>query len=152
MLLLKMHLTGLRKRIQSGYWRALLRIVHRRAYLRHLIYSYSANYEEVMPEIDELEVLDTAHWTKRGRAVHLDISDVSLPDGTTSHWRQGMCGLQARSESLRKFKIMVENAEYERKRRNREGREVLIKYWTAGTSSLAAIGALVTCYVAFLGK
>ncbi len=62
-----------------------------------------------------------------------------------SHWQSGYFNERLLdSNTLRKLKKMVEDAEYERSRRKREGREILIKWFTAIAATIGALGGLAT--------
>ena len=126
------------------YWGCLVKTVNRRAYLNHMLEAVPAdepsNYIE---EIDEIHCLESRGWPKRGHRVHLSIDDIPLPEGQSSHWGSAKDGKPyILSESLRKFKEIVEGREYEYRRRKREGREMWIKRVTAGAAVIAATASL----------
>jgi hypothetical protein len=133
--------------LRKRYW-SMVKHFNRVAYLRNVLETAPDpfDYEE---ERDELLATETSIWVKRASKVHVSVSDIPLPPEETSHWKQSNTGWGEyfNWDTLRKFKKMVEDAEYEHKRRNREGRELLIKWFTAVA---AAIGALTGLYLAFV--
>src|SRR5678815_4712131 len=108
--------------VSKRYWN-VVKHFNRLAYLKNLLdKAYDASdYQE---EIDEVLTTETDIWNKRASKVHVSVADIPLPEGYKSHWGEGMTGPYIKWDSLRKLKKLVEDAEYERKRRKREGREL----------------------------
>jgi hypothetical protein len=133
--------------MRKRYWSAVKHF-NRLAYLRNVLDTADDPFEYEQ-EMDELLATETSRWVKRAFNVHVSVSDIPLKQGEASHWKDSHTGFgkHFNFETLRKFKKLVEDAEYERKRRNREGRELLIKWFTAVA---AAIGALTGLYLAFV--
>jgi hypothetical protein len=125
------------------YW-SMVRVFNRREYLRHLVYNAPADlYDE---EFEELALLETEHWTRRGMRVHVSPRDIPLAEGQTSHWSPARYSddLFIAYASLLIFKRLVEEHEHIRKKRNRE---VGGEYWLKWLTFLAAAtGAGVAIY------
>src|SRR5258708_4130820 len=103
--------TKLRRTIRKRYWNVVKR-VNRLAYLNHVVSSAPDMYEEM----EEIQAIETRQWIKRGYRVHLDVNDIPIPEGQGPHWIDGSAGSFVAWDTLRKFKKMVEDAEYERNR------------------------------------
>ena len=87
---------------------------------------------------EEPQILQTQKWLKRGRKVNVWFQDILLPEGENTHWKSGMFGGNYVPWGiLRRYQKLVEDAEYERAKRRREGKEILIKYLTMGAALLA---------------
>src|SRR5437762_103479 len=112
---------GLQRASKRFYWNEVVKRFNRLAYLHHIV-DMSSESLECEDEIDEILSIETYRWEKRGLKVHLVIRDVPLPEGER-HFIDGQYGSVATWEALRRFKKLVEDAEYERDRRKREGRE-----------------------------
>jgi len=133
-----------RYRITNRWWRLVARL-NRIAYLRYLADDPDCDWEY----IDELLCLDTREWTRRGAKVNVWVQNIPLPEGVTTHWKASeylryMSYLP--QETLFKFRKLVEDAEYEKARRRREGRELWVKYFTAIAAALAALASFANLY------
>ncbi|HEY4359376.1 MAG TPA: hypothetical protein VGN17_00305 [Bryobacteraceae bacterium] len=102
-------------------------------------------------EIERVLDIETALWTKRAYRVYLSIDDLPMGSDETSLWRQNSFspGSHLSWDALQKLKKMVEEAEYERRRRKHEGREIWIKWFTA---IAAAIAAATGVFLAWKGR
>jgi len=130
------------------YWGCVKR-VSRLAYLHHVVDSCSPDsFCEVEDEVHEILVTESGKWCKRANKVHVAVSDIQLPEGATSHWNESNYGHGSYIgwDTLRKFKKLVEDAEYERRKRKREGRELWVKWFTAVAATIAALASLLTLY------
>jgi hypothetical protein len=138
----------------NTYWE-IVRRVNFKAYLRHMI-DLSGN--EFDPEadcmIEDLLYLETKEWVRRAERVHISPShDIPLPSNGKAHWQRSYDGsTYLKDESLRKLKKLVEDAEYEKSRRKREGRELWIKWFTAIAAGLAALASIGNLYFTFRKK
>jgi hypothetical protein len=132
-------LRNLRNAVKRKYWYIVKRF-NRLAYLNHVVSSAPDMYEE----LEEIQAIETRQWVKRGYRVHLDVNDIPVCEDQGPHWIDGSAGRFVAWDTLRKFKKMVEDAEYERNRRKREGREIWIKWFTAGFAAVGALGGLAT--------
>jgi hypothetical protein len=102
---------------------------------------------------DEIRRLESQHWIRRGDEVHLSVYDIPKEGEHEEHWDTGPYGTRYLSERiLRVFKKRVEDAEYERDKRKREGREIWIKYFTAAVAALAALASMVNVYLTVMGR
>src|SRR5260370_3029956 len=140
----------LRRAIRKQYWNVVNRFA-RLAYLNHIVDGVE-DERNCLGEIEEIQAIETGQWTKRGYRVHLSITDLPLPEGQSSHWQQGITSRDSYVDwdTLRNFKKMVEDAEYEKKRRKREGREMWVKWFTALAASVGALGGLATLISLYL--
>lgn len=137
---------GLRKSIREVYW-TVIGHLDRAAYLRHVIEGDPIGDD--WDSREELLCIETAEWTRRGSKVNVGVTDIPLPEGKKTHWVTAFDGAgYVPWDTLRKFKKTVEDAEYERGRRRREGRELWVKYFTAGAAALAALASLLNLYFA----
>jgi hypothetical protein len=145
-------LTRLRRAITNWYWNVVNRF-SRLAYLHHVLDGVGAdelsNYGE---EIEEIQALETEQWTRRGFRVHLSVNDIPVAEGQQPHWIEGATGSFVDWDTLRRFKKMVEDAEYERSRRKREGREMWVKWFTAAAAAIAGVAALMNLYLTYRNK
>ena len=136
----------LRRNTRNHYWQSIRRI-NVRAYLRHEVDTTHED-DQWQPEQD-LACYETREYQKRARRVHVTINDAMQPD-QNDPWLWSYDGDQfLERNTLARFKKLVETAEYERKKRRREGNELWIKWFTAGAATVAAIASL---YVAFFKK
>jgi len=126
----------------------VLKHINRIAYLKHVL-DEAEDWSEYFEEVEEVLTTETAIWTKRASKVNVSVVEVPLKQGQTSHWKQGDYGggRYIDWDALRRLKILVEDREYELKRRKREGGELWVKWFTA---IMAAIGALTGLYLAFV--
>ena len=137
-----------RYRITSAWWKIVKRL-NLRAYLRHA--ADNPNYDA--EAIEALLCLDTDKWTRRGAKVNVWVGDIALPEDATTHWKTAYDGSRYLPwDTLRKFQKIVEDAEYERGRRRREGRELRVKYFTAIAAALAALASLTNLYFSYRRK
>jgi len=137
-------------------WWHSVQTFNRLKYLKHRVESEEvpARHGKTSParltnpeDIEEIQCIETRMLTKRGDAVHVSVTDLPVPEGQTSHWQNARDGqLYLNSEALRKFRKMVEDAEYERCKRKREAWEVRIKWVTAVAAVLAAAASLFNLY------
>jgi hypothetical protein len=128
--------------VRRTYWTTIGHL-NRKAYLRHFIDRDPDDWES----IEALLCIETGEWTRRGERVNVWITDLPLPEGKTSHWETAADRREYLPwDTLRKFKKIVEDGEYERNRRKREGRELWVKYFTAGAAAIAALAALLNLY------
>jgi hypothetical protein len=132
---------------QRFYWDELVKRLNRLAYLKHVI----ATSDYLEDEIEEALSIETYQWEKRGVKVNLVMRDVPLPKGEKLY-SDSMYGEIPTWETLRHFKKMVEDAEYERDKRKREGREIGVKYFTAVAATLAALASLANLYLSSFKK
>jgi hypothetical protein len=127
------------------YWK-LVEKFDKHAYLNHLLDSGDPNsdpdgYAELTREAF---VIETKKWTKRGMKVNVSVWDVApRKEGEQGPWRDGETGSYIEFDTLQKFKRLVEDREYEREKRKREGREAWIKWWTAFFAFFGGVGAIV---------
>lgn len=92
---------------------------------------------------DEIRRIESLAWIARAENVHLSVHDIPLANEHEEHWEIGPHGTRYLSDRVfRTLKKQVEDAEYERDRRWREGREIWIKYLTAGAALLAAAASI----------
>jgi sulfur relay (sulfurtransferase) DsrC/TusE family protein len=135
----------LRWKINTRYW-AFVKRFNRKAYLSHVIQATEDLSD--CEEYEELLLLETNEWTRRADRVHISVRDIPLSEDATTHWAPGHYNRESYLpyETLRKLKKLVEDAEYERDRRKREGREIWVKYFTAGAAALAALASLANLY------
>lgn len=97
---------------------------------------------------EDLLCIETTECIRRGDRVHVSVTDIPLPTEAKSHWQTAYHGeTYLEYETLRRLKKLVEDAEYERARRKREGRELWVKYFTAGAAALAALASLANLYL-----
>lgn len=129
----------------NRFWWQLVKRVSRRRYFKHL--------SDADPDGDDPTVhqdylfFETRHWQRRAEKVHVSVSDIPLEDGK-SHWETGYDRLSyIRWSPLRKLKKLVIDAEYEKTRRKREGRELWVKYVTVVAAVLGAIASLVNLLI-----
>jgi len=102
---------------------------------------------------DELQHLQTTKWVKRGRKVNVSVTDIPLPEGSDTHWQMGTFGERhLPPDVLRRYRKLVEDAEYEKARRRREGKELWVKYLTMTAAILAALASLGNLYLNFNHK
>ncbi len=123
----------------------LVKVFSLRAYLKHEI--------DIDPEGEDREAIEaylsieTQHWLKRADRVHVGVADIPTVDNE-SQWMQTYDGLSClKWEPLRRLKRLVEDAEYERTRRKHEGREFLLKWFTAVFAALAALASIWNVYL-----
>src|SRR5580704_4907730 len=141
-------MTGkLQSAANAVYWN-LVEKVNRLAYLHHLAENDSDSDDFDIETYEEILTIETRIWVKRGRKVHVAVNDIIDP-GQNLHeiWLQSPTGTYVEYETLRKFKKLVEDAEYERSKRQREGRESWIRWITAGAAIIAALGTLLSLYL-----
>jgi len=122
------------------YGKALSRFSRRR-YLKRLVASLNEHsYPDYEEEVEELAILESDYWLKRARGVYLSVIDVPLKEGEDGHWLNAIYVERSfvRPSALNVLIRMVETAEYERKKRSREGTELWIKWFTAVVSLIAA--------------
>jgi hypothetical protein len=93
---------------------------------------------------EQILAIESETWTKRGYKVHVSVTEIPLPNGETSYWVDGNSGRHLNWDVLRQLKKRIEDAEYGRSRRKREGREIWIKWFTAIAATIGAIGELAT--------
>lgn len=92
-----------------------------------------------------LMCVESEEYVERARRVNVSLSDVPLAEDH-EYWRDAYDGARyIQNPSLTRFKKMVCDAEYEHRKRNREGYEVLVKWATAVA---AIIGATASVYLA----
>jgi hypothetical protein len=147
-------LVRLRSAARGIYW-SFVEKVNRLAYLRHLLEDSGQEYIESDIDIEiyeEIQAMETRIWTKRGSDVHTDVTDLVDIAEHEEVWQESSKGQYIERDTLRKFKKLVEDAEYERSKRRREGRESWIKWITAGAAIIAALGTLLSLYLASRGK
>jgi hypothetical protein len=136
----------LRLAIKRTYWNDVVRKVNYHAYLRHHVDSaYDA--DELDWDLNEqLAVIETRIWINRGNKVHAGVSDVPRTDpDKKSPWNESPYGNYIDWQTLRRFKKLVVDYEYERNRRRRE-------WITAIGVIVAALGALANLYLTLRGK
>lgn len=140
-----MHLLRrIRHKIKGPYW-SLVRRLNPKAYLRHEIACDPECHDWGSRE--DLLSIETTEWTRRAERIHISVADIPLPEKAESHWKTAYDGTgYLPYDSLRKLKRAVEDAEYQRDRRKREGREMWVKYFTAGAAALAALASLANLY------
>lgn len=132
----------LRNGITRVYWNAIGHL-NRKAYLRHFI----DRDPDDLDSIEALLCIETGEWTRRGEKVNVWVTDLPLPEGKTTHWATAFDGRDYIPwDTLRQFKKIVEDAEYETGRRRREAREFWVKYFTAGAAATAALASLLNLY------
>jgi len=91
---------------------------------------------------DQVRSLESHQWMRRAEKVHLSVYDIPLIEHEEL-WETGPHGTGYLSDRvLRSLQKQVEDAEYERDRRGREGREIWIKYVTGGAALLAAAASI----------
>jgi hypothetical protein len=137
-----------RYRITNARWR-VVKLLNRKAYLRH-----AADNPDCDPEdIQALLCLDTNKWVRRGARVNVWVDDIPLPEGVRTHWETAYDGAgYVPWDTLRKLQKIVEDAEYEKSRRRREGRELWVKYFTAIAAALAALASFANLYFSYTRK
>src|ERR1051325_1408285 len=142
----------LRRGIQALYWNIMKR-VNRLAYL-HYVVDNAEDLCDCIEDAEEILCRETDIWTKRGYRVHASIGDIPLPEGRKAHWEDGSWGWgrYVDWDTLRKFKKIVEDAEYERSKRKWEGREIWIKWFTATVAAVAALASLLNLYLSYRTK
>jgi hypothetical protein len=92
---------------------------------------------------DEIRRIESLAWIARAEIVHLSVYDIPSANEHEEHWETGPHGTRYLSDRvLRTLQKQVEDAEYERDRRRREGREIWIKYVTGGAAVLAAAASI----------
>ena len=141
-----------RYRIEDAWWTIVARL-NRKAYLRH----FAADPIDDRNAPEELLCLETEELTRRGAKVNVWVRDIPLPEGITRsgdpdaepEWPWKFAADYSEyipSDILSKFRKLVEDAEYEKARRRREGRELWVKYFTAIAATLAALASLANLY------
>jgi hypothetical protein len=140
----------LKMRVKRLYW-ALVNRVNRLTYLHHLVDNcHPDSLYDYEQEIEELLMTESRIWIKRAERVHVAVSDIPFADpAKTSHWNvchyfEGMQYLDW--DTLRKFKALIEDKEYERRRRTHEGREIWIKWVTVVAAIIGAVASLMTYF------
>jgi hypothetical protein len=129
--------------IMRAWWRIVARL-NRKAYLRHAADNPHGDWEAV----EELLSLETEEWNQRGAKVNVRVSDIPLPEGEQTHWKgSGQGRPYIPWDTLCKFRKLVEDAEYEKARRRREGRELWVKYFTAIVAAVAAAASVANLYL-----
>jgi hypothetical protein len=97
---------------------------------------------------DEIRHIESQQWLARAERAHLSVYDIPLAHEHEEHWDMGPHGARYLSDRVfRTLKKQVEDAEYDRSRRRREGREMWVKYFTAGAAALAALASLLNLYL-----
>jgi len=134
------------------YWNLVNRF-NRLAYLHHVAETESDSEDFDIETYEEILAIETRIWVERGNKVHVGVTDI-LDPGYNPHeiWLQSPTGTYVEYTTLRKFKKLVEDAEYGRSKRKREGRESWIKWITAGAAIIAALGTLLSLYWTSHGK
>jgi hypothetical protein len=139
-----------RETLRRFYWNSVVMRLNRLAYLHHIVDSCSPDdMYEVEQEIEEILTIETQIWLKRANGVHVAVSDIPLPEGVKSYWIEGRYGYAQSHldwDTLRKFKALVEEKEYERKKRKHDEREIWFKWFTAIAATIAALASLLTLY------
>lgn len=96
---------------------------------------------------DDLMCIESNEYMKRARRVHVSIYDLPLPDDSGSYWTQTYDGEHCiKYPTLTKFKKLVEDAEYERRKRRREGKEHWIKWITVIGAIIAALASVYSAF------
>jgi hypothetical protein len=146
--MLRKTIRRLRYQSRELYWNLVARF-NRRKYLEHYIES-NIEGRDCQCEIEELRWRDTQVWTKRANAVHVRVQDIPLPTGAKSHWKQDFeADFYLHPDTLHALRKQVKDAEYEHAKRRREGRELWVKYFTAGAATVAALASLVNVYLTY---
>jgi len=134
----------LRWKVLTYYWQIVKR-VDLKAYLQHQV-DITHEDDQWEPEQD-LACHETREYQKRARRVHVTIAAAIQPDQKEC-WLRSYDGDQfLESQTLARFKTLVEAAEYERDKRGREKKEMLVKYFTALAATIAAIASVYTPFV-----
>lgn len=134
-------ITKLKSKINRKFWR-VIRLINPRAYVNYL----ASDPHDFMAQEDSL-CFETRYWLKRAYKVHVSVQDVPLGD-LDSHWDTAYDGERyIQYNSLRKLKKLIEDAEYENKKRSREGSEIFIKYFTALAALVAALTAIANLII-----
>jgi hypothetical protein len=137
----------LRWTLRNYYWQ-IIRRINVKAYLRHEIDNDPDGYD--WESRQSLVDIEYSEYLKRANRLHVSLSDVPLPETSSSHWKQDDEGERHLSDTtLKHFKQLVENAEYDRDKRRREGKEHCIKWITVIAAIIAALASL---YVALFKK
>ncbi len=139
-------LIRLRRRVNTFRWNVVKKF-NRLAYLTHIVDSSFGSDDFDGELYEEMLAIDTRIWLNRGTKVHLAITDVARTDDDSPYrlWSESPYGRFVDWDTLRKFKKLVEDAEYERNRRRRE-------WLTAIGVIVAALGALANLYFTLRGK
>ncbi len=150
-------------KVNKAYW-SLVRRTKPVAYLRHRadeiwklfdddVANARTNAERSQQEAmrqfecseytDEIRRIESLAWIARAETVHLSVYDIPLANEHEEHWETGPHSTRYLSDrAFRTLQKQVEDAEYERDRRRREGREIWIKYVTGGAAVLAAAASI----------
>jgi hypothetical protein len=139
----KPQMNSFHRSVKSMYW-SVVKKFNRLAYLRHIVDSSLGSDDLDWEYYEEMLTIETRIWINRGTKVHLAISDVPHKEGDHP-WKEGSYGRFVEWDTLRKFKKVVEDGEYERNRRRRE-------WITAIGVIVAALGALANLYFTLWGK
>jgi hypothetical protein len=138
-----------RYRLRYHYWQ-IVRRINVKKYLQHEIDNDPEGEADGPILSQDLMCIESDEYMKRARHVHVSIYDLPLPENSGTYWKQAYDGLHyLEYYTLTKFKRLVEDAEYERNKRRREGKEHWIKWITVIASTIAAIASL---YVALFKK
>ena len=114
-------ITKLKWKINRRFWR-VVKLINPIAYANYL----ASDPDDFMAQEDSL-CFETRYWLKRAHKFHVSVQDIPL-ENLDNHWKAAYDGERyIQYNSLRKLKKLTEDAEYENKRRSREGSEIFIK-------------------------
>ena len=114
--------TRLRSKFGTRYWQV---DVSASKYLQHEI--DTAHEEDAWEPRLWLMSVETREYLKRARRVHVSPSDIQPLANNETIWKEYDGERFMSDPTLTRFKAMVCDAEYQHKKRNREGYEVLVK-------------------------
>jgi hypothetical protein len=133
-------------RLRHLYWLQIVRRVNVKAYLRHLI-DADQDFEDQTIR-DDLACIETKEYMARARRVHMTLAEIPYPPGEETHWFDAYDGDRyLHYLTLTRVKKAVEDAEYERKKRRREGAELSIKWLTVIGAIIGAVAGVINLYI-----
>jgi hypothetical protein len=99
---------------------------------------------------EELWHLESLDLERRGETVHISLQEIAPGISALEYWEDGAFGKNyIKRELFRKYAKAIEDREYERKKRKREGLDYLVKVWTAIAATIGAVG---TVWLGLIGK